>query len=70
MVGGGINNRMLNQMAANACNVVVEAGPVEGTAIGNIVVQLIALGELKDIVQAREMIKASFPTERYEPSHQ
>ncbi|NLF39422.1 rhamnulokinase [bacterium] len=67
MVGGGIQNRLLNQMTADACGITVEAGPVEGTAIGNIVMQLVALGELRDLQQAREVIRASFPTEVYEP---
>ena len=70
MVGGGINNRRLNQMTADACNMAVETGPVEGTAIGNIIVQLIALGEVDDIAQGRELIKSSFPTDIYEPRHQ
>ncbi|NLM56863.1 MAG: rhamnulokinase, partial [Clostridiales bacterium] len=45
----------------------VVAGPVEATATGNIAVQLIAAGELKDIAEAREVISRSFETKTYEP---
>jgi len=67
MVGGGIQNELLNQMTADACNVKVEAGPVEGTAIGNMVMQLIAGGEVKDLDEGRALVKASFPTTVYQP---
>jgi hypothetical protein len=45
----------------------VLAGPVEATAIGNMAVQAIALGELGSVPEAREMIRRSFPPEVYEP---
>ncbi len=67
MVGGGIRNELLNQMTADACQVPVEAGPVEGTAIGNILVQLIANGELAGIAEARQLVRDSFPTKTFEP---
>ncbi|GIV80863.1 MAG: hypothetical protein KatS3mg051_0217 [Anaerolineae bacterium] len=56
IVGGGTKNRLLCQMAADALGVPVYAGPVEATALGNAVVQLIALGELDNIGQARELL--------------
>lgn len=67
IVGGGIQNKLLNQMAADACNRRVVAGPVEATAIGNIMLQAVALGEFASISQAREVIRASFAVEEYHP---
>ncbi len=67
IVGGGCNNKILNQFTANAIKRPVITGPVEATAIGNLVTQLIALGEVKDLDEAREVIKNSFPLERFEP---
>ncbi len=68
MVGGGIKDRMLCQFTANATGRKVEAGPTEATSIGNIAVQAMALGEIKNVQQARSIIKASFPTTVYEPT--
>jgi rhamnulokinase len=67
MVGGGIQNQLLCQFAANACGVKVVAGPVEATAIGNLMVQAIATGEVEGIDQAREIIASSFPPAQYLP---
>ncbi len=67
IVGGGTKDPLLCQMAANACNVTVYAGPIEATALGNIAVQLIAIGEIKDLKEARKIIKNSFDTKQYEP---
>jgi rhamnulokinase len=66
LVGGGVKNRVLCQMAADACGRPVIAGPVEATAIGNLAVQMIAVGELASLDEARAVIRASFPLERYE----
>lgn len=49
MIGGGTKDRLLCQMAADACGCPVIAGPIEATATGNLAVQLIALGELSGI---------------------
>ncbi|MCI8624531.1 MAG: rhamnulokinase [Provencibacterium sp.] len=68
MVGGGIKDKLLCQLAADACGIPVVAGPVEATVIGNVTVQLIALGALQDLEQARQVIASSFEVERYEPS--
>lgn len=58
--GGGCQNNLLNQVISNVTGKEVLAGPVEATAIGNIVAQLISVGELEDLGQARQVIKESF----------
>ncbi len=68
IVGGGAQNRLLNQMAADACNRTVAAGPSEATALGNVLVQLIASGQLTDAVQARQLVRASFAVDSYSPA--
>lgn len=67
IVGGGCRNTMLSRFTANVLNRPVTAGPVEATAIGNILSQLIALKEVDDLQQARELVKRSFPTEEFLP---
>jgi rhamnulokinase len=67
VVGGGTQNRQLCQMTADACNRRVVAGPVEATAIGNVMMQAIAAGEVSSIAQAREIVRQSFPVEEYQP---
>jgi sugar (pentulose or hexulose) kinase len=67
IVGGGTQNALLNQMAADACGRKVVAGPVEATAAGNILVQAMATGEVKDLRQAREIVRNSFEMKTYEP---
>ena len=59
----------MNQATANACGVPVFAGPTEGTALGNLIVQLIASGEVADLAAAREMVRASFDVRRIDPQH-
>ena len=56
VVGGGTKDGLLCSMTASACNVRVYAGPIEATVLGNIAVQLLSLGELKDIAEARRVI--------------
>ena len=68
MVGGGIKDQFLCQMTADATGRRVVAGPTEATAMGNIAVQLMALGEIKDLAGIREVIKASADTKVYMPS--
>lgn len=68
ILGGGTKEEMLSQFAADASGRVVSAGPVEATAIGNIIMQLIALGELKDISEAREVVRRSFSLKQYTPN--
>ncbi len=67
IVGGGTKNQQLCQMTANACNRTVLAGPVEATAIGNVMMQAIARGDVDSVEQGRQMIAASFPLDRYDP---
>jgi rhamnulokinase len=68
MVGGGAQNRALCQCTANALGREVWAGPYEGTAIGNLLVQLIALGEIESVQQARRVVRNSFFIETYQPN--
>jgi rhamnulokinase len=68
IVGGGIRNELLNQLAADATGVTVITGPSEATAIGNILIQALALGRLKSTAQLRATVKASFPTKTYVPA--
>jgi rhamnulokinase len=66
IVGGGSKNTLLNQLTADACGVRVIAGPAEATAIGNLLAQLIGLGEIADLPQAREVVRHSFAYELVE----
>ena len=67
VVGGGSKNDLLLRFTASAIGKPVIAGPVEATSAGNIAGQLICLGELKDIPQARELIRRSFEPKIMEP---
>lgn len=67
IVGGGTRNRLLCQMAADACNRRVVAGPVEATAIGNVMVQAVAAGQIDSIATARQIIRDSFEVHEYHP---
>lgn len=67
IIGGGSRNRLLNQFTADATGCEVIAGPVEATAIGNILMQAIALQHLGSLVEARQVVRASFTPEVYEP---
>ena len=60
IVGGGCQDAYLNERTASATGLPVYAGPVEGTAIGNLLVQMIAGGELEGLQQGRDMIRSSF----------
>jgi rhamnulokinase len=67
VVGGGSQNALLCQFTADACNRRVLAGPVEATAIGNVLVQAIGLGLLGSLADAREIVRRSFEVRAYEP---
>jgi rhamnulokinase len=67
MVGGGIQNRLLCQMTADACDRTVIAGPVEATALGNVVAQGIASGRFSSIVEARQWMRNMPDICTYEP---
>ncbi len=70
IVGGGSQNRLLNQLAADITGCVVIAGPVEATAIGNVLIQAMGAGVVKDLKEAREIVGRSFGVERFERSGQ
>ncbi|WP_276352071.1 rhamnulokinase [Cohnella caldifontis] len=70
MVGGGIQNRLLCRLTADALGRPVWAGPVEASAIGNMLAQLIALGKCRDLAEARRLSAASFPVEVFAPSEE
>jgi rhamnulokinase len=67
IVGGGAQNRLLDQLCADACRLPVSAGPVETSALGNACVQLIALGALGSLAEARALVRRSYATEEYLP---
>jgi rhamnulokinase len=67
VVGGGCQNALLNQLAADACNRPVVAGPVEATAIGNVLAQMIGLGVLGSLAEGREVVRRSFEVTTFEP---
>jgi rhamnulokinase len=67
IVGGGCKNRMLCAFTADACNRPVEAGPVEATALGSVLVQAMARGELQSLAEGRLAVAASVSLERFEP---
>ncbi len=67
MLGGGIKDTLLCSMTADATGATVLAGPAEATVMGNIAVQLIALGELEGLSQARQMIRESIQLKSYLP---
>ena len=68
VVGGGTKDGFLSQMTADACGIPVSAGPEEATAIGNLMMQAIAAGEVANVKQAREIIAASFDLKHYTPT--
>jgi len=68
IVGGGTQNRLLNQITADCIGRTVITGPVEATATGNILVQAMARGELSDLSEIRAVVRRSFPVETYEPN--
>jgi rhamnulokinase len=67
IVGGGSRNQLLNQLTANATQVEVLAGPSEATAVGNILVQAIAMGHLRSLEDLRHVVRSSFPVASYRP---
>ena len=68
VVGGGCRNSLLNQYTADACGIPVFAGPVESTAIGNVLIQAIAAGQLASIEQGRALVARSFPVREFLPA--
>lgn len=69
IIGGGSQNRLLNQLTANTLGIPVYAGPVEATAIGNILTQAMAEGEIADLEELRRVVARSFKPEIYNPQN-
>lgn len=67
IIGGGTKNKLLNQLTADCTGRTVVTGPIEATAIGNILMQAIALGHLADLGEARRVVRQSFSPEIYRP---
>ena len=70
IVGGGSRNELLDQLTADACGRLVVAGPVEATALGNVVMQAIGTGVLASVDQGRRVIADSFDLRHFEPTGQ
>ena len=68
IVGGGSQSKVLNQFTADACDRPVVAGPVEATAMGNLLTQARADGEIGSLAEMREVVRASSTVQRYEPA--
>lgn len=67
IIGGGSQNDLLNQFTANALGIPVWAGPVEATAMGNILVQAMAAGEVADLAEIRHIVRQSVSPKVFEP---
>jgi rhamnulokinase len=67
IVGGGSQSKILNQFTADACQRVVMAGPVEATALGNLLVQARSSGELSSLSEMRQVVRRSSKVQTYEP---
>jgi rhamnulokinase len=65
--GGGAQNRLLNQFTADATGRRVVAGPIEATAIGNVLVQMMAMGHVASLAEGRQIVCTSFDVETYDP---
>ncbi len=68
IVGGGSKNELLNQFSADACGIPVVAGPVEATAIGNILMQVITQQKIDSLASGRKIIANSFPIKTFQPA--
>jgi rhamnulokinase len=68
IIGGGANNKIMNQLTADAIGIPVFAGPTEATAIGNIMLQAKALGKVKSLSEIREIVRNSFEVTENTPS--
>ena len=67
IIGGGTKNRLLNQLTADATGRTVLAGPVEATAIGNVLMQAVGLGQISSLAEARAVVRNSFSVEEFHP---
>ncbi len=69
VIGGGVKDGLLCQMTASSCGVPVKAGPIEATVLGNLAVQLLAHGCVKDVAEARRIISNSEAIKEYAPDN-
>ena len=67
IIGGGTQNRLFNQFTADATQRTCLTGPVEATALGNVLMQAIALGQVELLEHARNLVCTSFPPTVYQP---
>ena len=67
LVGGGCRFKTLAQFTANACGCEVVSGPMEATTYGNAMIQFIAKGDIKDLAEARKIVRNSVELTVYEP---
>ena len=67
IIGGGSSNQLLNQFTANSLNIPIKAGPIEATAIGNILIQAKAIGLINYLDELRNIVIKSFPITDYYP---
>ena len=67
VIGGGTKDGLLCQMTANSCDRTVKAGPIEATVMGNVAVQLMSDGSVKNIGQARKIVADSSELKTFEP---
>lgn len=67
VIGGGTKDGLLCQMTANSCDCTVKAGPIEATVMGNVAVQLMSDGSVKNIGQARKIVADSSELKTFEP---
>ena len=70
LVGGGSQSEFLNRRIATICGRKVISGPVEGATLGNILIQAIAMGRIKNLAEGRELVKHSCPLKTYHPEKQ
>jgi rhamnulokinase len=68
ILGGGGRNELLCQFTADASGLPVEVGPFEATAMGNLLVQALALGLVADLEEIRQVVRASIELRRHEPA--
>jgi rhamnulokinase len=67
IIGGGSQNALLNQLTADACQLAVSAGPVETSALGNACLQMMALGAISSLEEARALVRRSFGVTEIQP---
>jgi len=69
VIGGGVRNELLCQMISDATGLPLFAGPIEGASVGNVIIQLKALGYFKTIEEGKNFLNKSFNVKRYLPDH-